>query len=60
MFDMYYRSFTFQTSANVAEYNVISMFHEIATGKPYVLPEQKEEIEKPSGPTVTGIICYYM
>ena len=31
------------------------MFHEIATGKPYVLPQQKEDIEKPSGPTVTGI-----
>ncbi|XP_060576533.1 dynein axonemal assembly factor 3-like [Ruditapes philippinarum] len=45
-----------KTSANVAEYNVISMFHEISTGKPYISPEQKEEIEKPSGPTVTEIV----
>lgn len=41
----------------MAEYNVISMFHEICTKEPYVLPEKPEEVagEKPSaGPTVTG------
>lgn len=47
---------SFQTASNVAEYNVLSMFHEIATGSKYVMPLTEEETKPPesTGPTVTG------
>jgi len=47
----------FQTAIDVAEYNVLSMFHEIATKTKYIAPEIAEE-PKPAdkqGPTITGM-----
>lgn len=48
----------FQTATNVAEYNVLSIFHEIATRTKYVLPEPEEDAKEMEnkGPTITGHI----
>ena len=48
-------SVSFQTASNIAEYNVLSMFHEIATQTKYVPPEPKKKTEKEKeGPKLQG------
>ena len=48
----------FQTSQQVAEYNVISMFHELATGTKYDPPKpDTTETDKPQSATLTGKVA---
>ncbi|XP_060072383.1 dynein axonemal assembly factor 3-like isoform X1 [Ylistrum balloti] len=49
-----------KTSQHLAEYNVLSMFHEIATQTKYVKPQPQDDISdskdsKSDGPTITDI-----
>lgn len=48
-----------KTACNIAEYNVLSMFHEIATKTPYVLPKIQEDTKpdkgEDHGPKITEI-----
>ena len=47
----------FQTSQDVAEYNVLSLLHELTHNTKYVPPKVEEEAkeEQPKGATLTGM-----
>ncbi|KAL3841853.1 hypothetical protein ACJMK2_019950 [Sinanodonta woodiana] len=47
-----------KTAQDVAEFNMLSIFHELVTGEKYVLPaqeEKKQKTEEDSGPKITEI-----